>query len=1025
MTDNTLTTAFTSYAAPGGWRMRPQAAAGQADQVEWGTLPTVKVPRSGAELVANLQGGAQAAPETPAPPTAVSLAEEAEHPEHGGLAKKLGMGMMLALGVAAPMLMPVVAHAAPAQQAVQTRSTTPVRVATVQEVVDKFDADKQFYVVGDPALNGTRLTQQDYARIQETLKQHPNAYVVLVAQTDNLNRDDNLLSRGVANSPEFQSVVNPQTGEREGVVFMIYTNVTDQSFIDATGKTRALFMRSEELPDRLGVGENAFASETGEPRELMRLYIDAFANGKGMHGALDAVMDRVNGTIAAHVEQVVGTARQSMTSAEQALARVEPKVKDFQKKFGTGGTLGSPDVQGWKNQLAQARQALQKRDFAAAQRISQSLVSTLSTYEQAAANYESASGVAQQLQAQLDELGPQIQRLEDNDAGKGAKAHYQAARESMEQFRVAFEAKDPAYSGHLETAQQEASQAASQASQSRSDTELKNKVILYGTSAVVAAILATAFIMNRLAARKGKAAREEYQAAMSEIAQKSRELMDLMNEADYTSVANYTGKTKKLADELVQNTADALALVGGANKFLAEADALINAKGVGGKLSNMFLGGNYRKAVALLTDENSKLPFDFHDSSRAVMEKGSHAETWREELLKAGTSRVWEKSLKEVLAEMAERRDTARGLLTEIEKKDAEITNYLSSVEAQAGGVRTASLKLQESGKADGFFVAAPVTENLLPLVLAEGDQGGLVARGRAIKDNDPVRAWDEFADPAKRLSGDAEAIVKLGNEARESLLPTLGAADQKLHPHQVKTDWAHKKKEELSARLDTTANTAMRSPVGDQIKALERDIDALEARVNTVVDQDRQRREVCPKQMADAEKDVETARQEIHGKLQQMGTFKKGTPDQVLREPRLDPTARTQEAHKNHDAIKARLDVGDIEQAGQHLENVRNLTQDAHRLVRETRQALDAYPSTLKERKDRRRSIADSIAGTFQPSLDRIKKTYAPEVLRLVAPEVNAGETLADNVSKAQEHLTGADRITAAAEASFDKAHL
>ncbi|MEW6277070.1 MAG: hypothetical protein AB1758_00505, partial [Candidatus Eremiobacterota bacterium] len=431
------------------------------------------------------------------------------------------------------------------------------------------------------------------------------------------------------------------------------------------------------------------------------------------------------------------------------------------------------------------------------------------------------------------------------------------------------------------------------------------------------------------------------------------------------------------------------------------------------------------QAIGLLTDESTKLPFDLHDSTRAVMEKGSVAETWREQLLKAGNSRVYEKSLKEVLLEMADKRDNAQRLLKEIEAKDAEINSYLTGIQTQATGVQAQAQKLQTAGQADRMFTAESVTANLLPSVLSDEKSGGLIARGMALKDSDPVRAWDEFGDVAKRMSTEAAQIVAIGNDARGSLLPTLKTADDKLHPHEVKTEWAHDQKEILSQRLDKAANTAMRTSVAEELKVLQGDIDALEARVNTVVDQDHKRREVSPRQMADAEKDVDTARAEIHGKLQQMGVFKKGTPDQVLREPKLDPTTRTQEAHKNHDAIKGRLDVGDIETAGTHLQNITDLTQDAHRLVKETREALAAYPNTLKERKGRRQSITESIPKTYQPSLDRIMKTYAPDVLRLVAPDVGAGDTLRDNVDQANVLLGAAGKSTAQAEVDFDKAYL
>ncbi|MEW6282124.1 MAG: hypothetical protein AB1758_26195, partial [Candidatus Eremiobacterota bacterium] len=601
-------------------RSNGQPSAEIADRVEWGTGPQVKVPRSGAELVLAANPTVTAPVEAAgAPPVETPQAEDLT-PERSGPQgwKKVGLMAALGLTVGAGLLGNVAtAQAAPASQVAtqqQTRDLTPVRVSSVDQVVQQFDAEHQIYVVGNPGINGQQFSQQDYQRFQEVLRNHPNVYIVLVQNTSDVIteggqtyiKDDWTLSRGIGNSPEFQGVVNPQTGEREGVVFMYYGNVTGQANDLVGGKGRGLFMRSEALPDRLGVGEDNFMSETGEPRELFNLFVNAFANeGKDLPGSLEVVMNRINGTIANHVQQTVGNAQSQVSAAEAAVNGVAPKVQAFQRNHGTGGELGSPDLSGWQNQLAQARQALANKDFASATSISQNLVSTIRTYEQAIANYEQAPGIAQEVQAQLDQVQADLGKLENNGAAQSARTHYEAARQSLQQFQTAYEAKDTEFFQHLQTARTEAGQAAKDVQESKSDAAFKDNAIKIGTATVIIALLATGFIMNRIAAKKGKAAKAEYEAALAEIGQKSRELLELMSQSDYHTVANYTGKTKALADELMQNTMEALTLVGGANKFLAEADALIKGRGVAGKLQNTFLSGNYNQAIGLLTDEST------------------------------------------------------------------------------------------------------------------------------------------------------------------------------------------------------------------------------------------------------------------------------------------------------------------------------------------------------------------------------------------------------------------------------------
>ncbi|MEW6284191.1 MAG: hypothetical protein AB1758_36595, partial [Candidatus Eremiobacterota bacterium] len=352
----------------------------------------------------------------PAPPSGPPAAEEAER--ETGPGRRIGLGAALAVvglaGVVAPMLSATAAHAA------VLRDTTPVQAGNVQEVVSRFDAEHQLYVVGQPSVNGVRIEGAELQKLQSVLEKHPNVYVVLVDGSRNVADDDYDLSRGVVNSPAFQGVVNETTGERQGVVFMIYTNVQDQGFIEETGKDRAIYMRSEELPDRLGVGEENFASEDGAPLELMQLYIDSFKAGQGLPGSLDAVASRINQRIDQHVESTVGAAQAEVDRAAVALDGVTGKSEEFRRQHGEAGELGSPNLEGWRQQLAQARQAVQSRDYAGATRISQSLVASIQGYEASLDNFSRAPAVAAEVEALLARTAETMASLEDNSQAREA-----------------------------------------------------------------------------------------------------------------------------------------------------------------------------------------------------------------------------------------------------------------------------------------------------------------------------------------------------------------------------------------------------------------------------------------------------------------------------------------------------------------------------------------------------------------------------------------------------------------------------
>ncbi|MEW6281094.1 MAG: hypothetical protein AB1758_20940, partial [Candidatus Eremiobacterota bacterium] len=993
-----------------------------ADRVEWGTIP-----RGGADLLQAVHREVQGGPveEVQAPPAQVPAAEDASPASRRSAAALAILALATAAAVVGPLLAPSVAQAAPLRQAQATRNLTPVQAGSVQDVVDRFSADRQIYVVGNPVVNGVPLAQGEIARIQDMLKGHPNAYVVLVGGSANLSQDDLTLSRGIGNHPAFQGVVNAKTGEREGVVFMIYTGVTDPDFVARTGKDRAIFMRSEELPDRLGVGEAQFADpQTGAPRELMQLYIGAFQQGKGVAGGLGAVLERVNSTIAAHANQVYGAAETAVKEAETAFQEVQPRVKEFQQKHGAGGQLGSPDLEGWKGQLARAREALSRHDFATATSIGQRLAGEIGAYRTAIGEYEQAAGTAGQVEDLLRQTQEKLSTLEDNAQARSAREHQRAARESLEAFRVAYEAKDPAYSGHLEKAQSEAQQAARQAQASEDATQLWRNVKIYGGSAVVVAILAVAFALNRRAAGKGKEAEQELEAAMAEIGQKSRELLDLMNRADYQKVSHYTGRTQKLAEELVSHTADAITLAGGAEKFMAEAGNLIHAKTLGGRLANAFTAKNYERAIALLTDPEQKLPFDLKDSTRTVLEKGSQADSWREQLLRAGNSRVYEKSLSEVLTRLADRRDQAAHLLRQIEEKDGRVADYAGRVRTEAGEIGKSAAELQQAGE---LFAATSVSKSLLPAVEAElvrMESDPVQAADHLAGGSRPMRGVDSFEpsrprtnDPAGRMTGEAGQIVTLCQAARSSLLTALQTAEAALQPHGVKTDWARQRAAALSEKLEKAGSDAVQRTVSQDLAGVKKELAELEAQIEAVVEHDRERREVAGGLIRAAETEIESARREILAELEKRGVH----PDAVLHEPEGDPSTRTEQAHLKLDQVKAHLDVGDIRIGGENLESIRQLTAEAGQIVKDTREALAVYPATLEERTGRRNTLSQSAPA----SMERLKQGYDPEVLRLVAPEVEAGENVADSLTRAQGFLEQAGNSIGKAQEEFAQARL
>lgn len=902
----------------------------------------------------------------------------------------------------------------------QVRDTRPVFAGSVNDVVNKFSAGRQIYVVGNPQYQGQNL---DLKQFQDVFAKHPNAYIVLIGQSDNVKSDDMTLSHGIANSQQFKSVVDKETGQPNGQVYMVYFKVTDQKFIQQTGKDRAIYMRSEQLLDDAGVGENDFVDrETLEPRTLMQTYIGALQNGQGVPQAFAQVLDKVDAGQEAFVKTSVRGAQQAVDQAADKLKTVQGTVKDFQRKHGEKGSLGAPDVDGWKARLQTAKDQIKARDYGAAGETARGLISTLSSYETRLSQFNQAPAQAQEISRQVTALELEVQKLPDNGQAQQARETLQNAKNSLAAYQQKYDSNELGFQPELDAARSAAGEVQHHIDASRTSEAAIKNLKIYGSAALGVGLIATALILNYKARGRRKESEKELDEALAALGDRSKELIKVMNEADVAQIAGFTGTTQKLAKELLNNTAEALALLGGGDKIIGEARTLIQGDSFGSRLKNMFLQGNFDKAVDLLTDKEAKMPFELADSKNVELEKGSRAEAWREHLLTTVVSKAGQESFVQMLDKLqsltAGNDKTTQVLL----KESREVGAYLDGVKEQNQAMGEQSQALQQAS--DNFFTAPTVTNRIVPFV------DGLISKGHEVKTTDPFRAREEFGEVGERMIADGKHIIEVGTFGRNHTIPVLSKADEALHPHEIVTDWAHLRKEELSIALDRQGEKTIEAETKQAVAQIKQDLEALETRVETVVQLDDKRWHFSKPQINDADQAIKTAREGLASALKAAGVFKDGKPEQVLREPDRDPSAPLWEAQQNYDAIKPLLDKGNVEQPPTHLQAVSTLTRQAGDLVKDSRAAFEAYPGDSGERRNRHLNITHSIPNKYQPSLERIQGAYTESAQKSVVGEVSS--KLSSKVGTVSEFLDSTFRlldksasITDHAAYNYDRAYL
>ena len=735
-----------------------------------------------------------------------------------------------------------------------------VPITEVADAIAKFNISQQLYI------QGNTLTSEQISRLITTLKANPNVFVVVMDYSADVFADDETLSLGIANSAAFESVVNEVTGERQGILIMVYFD---------SNQGRKIFMRSEALPDRLGVGERNFADENGNPKELLNLFIDAFQNeGKDVPGALDVLINRINGTIRQQVSHTV-------------------------------------------------------------------------------------------------------------------------------------------------------------------ERTQRQRLILIAVASGVLIVLAIALFINARNARID--AQKVLRQAKQKIAGRTKALFQLMEDAEYHSFKTYTGHTQHHAHTMLSHITDAITLAGGTDVVLAEAERLIHS----GHLTNRFWTGQYKRAIALLTNENTALSLEKVKSIEAVLktQEGAMTDLWRSHLstqqnTQQAKAQAPRHSFQNILDLMADHRQQAVTLLEELIKKDSGIASYFNQIETHATKTQVLAQDLQtlltpqtlqtpqipNAQDPNTWFKVPAVLSTLLPLVTASG---GYLVKGRQAMETDPIMAWDHYATGGDRIIQEARQMIDLGTHARQDLLPTLAHTDYRLHPHHVSTDWAHHLTQTYAQTLEQLAKDAVQDSVAEAVTTLQQALDALGDRLQTIVRQDEDRRTTAVQQIHEAEADVANHRQSLCQSLKTLGFFQSGQPEQVLREADTDPSVPITQAKQHWQSLKSSLDQGNVEESQSHLDQIQSSTQQAHQWVDDTQSAVNAYPTTLQAHKDRIVTLHSDRQTRYIPLLHTIQQQYEPIVLERVAPEVNAGQTIADNADHAQNLLTKATETLKTAVSQMDTAHI
>lgn len=492
----------------------------------------------------------------------------------------------------------------------------------------------------------------------------------------------------------------------------------------------------------------------------------------------EGVLSGVTGaqTAMANFERIRSQALSTVASARTALEGMRESVNSFRVEHGDGG-LASPNLSGWSTTLDQAEKNAAAGQFQAARDTAQEVLDAIRTQQELMARFEQAPAAAERIGSQLSQAESLLASLPESEQA-ALKAVMDQARASYTDFQARLQSKDAGFYTSQQRAGHDADTAVDAVKRAENrvhQAETMRKLAIGGVAAGVAVL---GLVANYRASSRRKEAKLALEDANTEIAAKTKALMDLLDEVDVHKLSNYSGEMGDLVAQLSENVGAALTLMGGAEKVLAEASERVDSKSA----LNWVSPHNYNKALALLTQEDERVRFSLSDPSRAVMEGSDKARSWKEELLKRGASREYEKSLYEILLAMAEKRDNAQELLNRLallealEKAKASghgdrfqacfesIGSVRASLENTAADINTAKAS-QLVDSATGVVTTMSSSEiQPAETSLALGQQA-LVAAENSLRQSQ-VDQGEEHVQDARDKNNEAKGGIRSANDA-------------------------------------------------------------------------------------------------------------------------------------------------------------------------------------------------------------------------------------------------------------------
>lgn len=904
-----------------------------------------------------------------------------------------------------------------------------VAVAQATDVVRQWQPRQHLYVKGNLGVSASALDG-----LEAWLEEHATNWVVVLA--DNADGEsytdaegqtfrgveavNHALGKGLMNQTTFGQQLDPRTQERDAAFFILFL------------KERQLSYYGSDAQDRRGVGEDHWKGNLDQPA------VSAMRNGARV---VDAVKDTISNIdrrlsqrivaeaeeakrrAAAEVEnakrraaseqlarqQAIEQAKASLENARADYLLVDSKAGDFARRYnGLTGDLVRPDLAGLKAELAAVQNAVAQNDSARAKKLADALHARTQALVRGIEKY-SEDG------RRLEDLSARLSKEKSRASAGAAGRSLQAAQEALTAARREYDRGDSSYVELLEGATRAVAVAGNAVEAAEALAARQRLLLGMALFSVLAGALAAGLILNRRRLPSKNEAHLLHDLWEKGLSEKTAALYGLLDRrsgivgvsAD-EAAQRYSGETLQLCQQIIQDVDELLIMSSCAGRVLQQASGLIEPDVVWPKITNLFLAGRYRQAVALLRDQ----PIAFKpEEGLELVVRGARTDTDR---LLGGLASYepFKMSFNEVIDAFNQRAQRALSSLDLLESSLRSAPGDFEAIRKSIDQTSAAEAALAGATEKDGYFDLRRLFGELLP----SARKALSSARQTAI--SNPVQALRAEGARAKQQAADGAAIVAGVEQAREQTLPLVRKTAEALAPSEIGTAWLDAALKQLSVQTDAAVKQSLESSAQAGITALKTALADLETRCRQATALDKVRREQSQPQIAQSTAAIKQAREDLGAGLSK-------PPGETLREQGSDPTDFVAQAQAQLEAGFAALSRGDLSAAQGAFEAVGKLTTQANEIVAASREAFGQHGQTLAALQAEARRVAELVPEHAR-ILSAIQAGFAPSVLTLGAGDIahpNANGTLADNIEETETLVAAARGLLDRAASVFAEA--